>query len=235
MHSHKPWTKTRTLSRRTLIGLGIVSISSICATRIGLVNIQAVPQPPVVHYQMGEWIDLNGSFIELADIEQTSGYAVRISNAQAISPQEYIEQYTVEPSALNMVNDYDGNIAECAVKSLVCLTMDVKNTGSTGQICFAEMFLVAEKRRNEYFLPEVGLFISSEKKYADSGANYASAYFGVKPGTQYTIHMPYIHGSLIGNGWTYHESPYLNPIADKTFSLILSYLPIRMLVDITID
>ena len=114
-----------------------------------------------------------------------------------------------------------------------CLTIDIRNEGSDGQLCFADMYLVPE-RKNEYFMPDVPLFISSEAQYAEAGTTAASAYIGVRPDTEYTIHLPYTHGSLVAGNWVRYDTGYLNPVVDRSFELILSYLPVRRVVDVSV-
>jgi hypothetical protein len=218
------------LSRRAFVGLGSLAALGALTGRVAYVNATAVPEPEVIGHAMGEWVELDGAFIELSDLEQTAGYAMRVSEAQVLSPREYVERYTVTSEV--DVGGYDGDIAACDVSSLVCLTIDIRNDGSQGQLCFADMCLVAGGRKNEDFLPATELFISSEEQYAASGANFASAFFAVRPGTEYTIHMPYTHGSLRGTDWVPYDSVYHNPVNDRAFDMVLSFVPVRHVVSI---
>ena len=224
------------ISRRRLAALGIGAALAAAAgivARVGYVNATAVPVPPVIRYPMGEWVELDGAFVSTSSLEQTEEYALRVTDAQVISPRSYIERYTVVSSPLDETTALEGDITGIDAPSLICLTIDIRNEGSDGQLCFADMYLVPE-RKNEYFMPDVPLFISSEAQYAEAGATAASAYIGVRPGTEYTIHLPYTHGSLVDGNWVHYDTGYLNPVVDRSFELILSYLPVRRVVDVSV-
>lgn len=219
--------------RRGLIAAGAVLGLAAVGARIWRVNAAAVPQPEVVRHAMGEWVDLAGAFVELGDLEQTEGYFVRVSSAEVLSPRSYVERYTVVPEALEMAIDHEGDLGIVETPSLVCLTVDIRNCGSNGQLCYAEMSLVPE-RKNEQFMADPVLFISSERQYAENGATAASAFFGVRPGTEHTVHMPYIHANRRDGEGNLYESPYLNPVVDTDFEMVLSFLPVRHTVDVTV-
>ena len=56
----------------------------------------------------------------------------------------------------------------------------------------------------------------------------------MRPGTEYTIHLPYPPGSLVDGNWVHYDPGYLNPVVDRSFELILSYLPVRRVVDVSV-
>lgn len=85
------------ISRRRFTALGIGASLAAAAgivARVGYVNATAVPVPQVIRYPMGEWVELDGAFISTSSLEQTEGYALRVTDAQVISPRSYIERYT---------------------------------------------------------------------------------------------------------------------------------------------
>lgn len=208
------------LTRRQLIGGACALAVAGVAGRTWFLNATAQAKPATVPHEMGEWAELEGAFIMDRASEQTSGYAVRVSEAEHLSYNEYVERYATDGSEAQEGLD---------AKSLVCLTLDIRNENSNGGLGLATMYLIPA-RKNEFFVPDTELLLASETKLRESGGGLVTG-VSIQPGTEYEIHLAYCRqgGTVEHEGGKVHEA-YFETIADTAFELVLSNLPVRHVV-----
>lgn len=215
--------KSPRISRRGFIVAGAVLSAGIAiGARTWWVNAHAIGQPQTIRHAMGEWVALNGAFSYNLYIEQSQGYSVRISAAELLSYNDYIEKYAVDGSQ---------PIPGLDEKSIVCLTMGMRNDGSDGGLNLATMYLIPQ-RKNEFFLADTTLLASAEKGMRGS-SDAPSAGIQIRSGTEYEIHLGYTHqGGIVSYNGQDVDEAYLNPIADTKMELVLTNLPVRHTVEI---
>lgn len=202
------------MSRRRFVagGLGVVGVAALAA-RIWWVNANAFDYPEV-HYAIGEWVDLDGAFTTYAD-EGTKGYSLRVSEAEIMTRATYVERYAEDPSQV-AATGYDD------VSSILCLTLDMKNTGSDeGGMYIYQMSLIPEGavRAMRY---QLDLWCTSNKNLTDSTATIS-----LLKDSEFTVHIPYIlYGST--------EEAFQQEIDARRFKFIVSNAPTRNIIDIEV-
>lgn len=215
------------LTRRRLIVAGAALAVVGVGARIGYVNATATPQPEVVHHAVGEWVDLDGAFANTAAMDQTEGYFVRVSSVEVMSYNDYLARYAYEEQ--DPVPGLDA-------PSVLCVTFDMRNEGSAGGLYLFGMYAVAATKRNAYLQVESDLYAYSEPRI-DPGTVFLNG-ISIKEGTEYTTHLPYrqfgSNGMVDIDGIQYN-SGFTEALYDTRYELILSYLPVRHVVDIEIE
>ena len=176
---------------------------------------------------MGEWVELDGAFVDSAANDRTKGYFVRISRAELLSYNEYVRLYSkegdLETAVYPVVEGLDA-------KTLVTLTFDIRNDDSDGGLNINEMYLVPA-RKNEFFRADIDLLTASEEKLEVGVVTIYGV--SIRQGTEHTIHLAYGHqGGNATVGGRVVKERWVNPIVDTRFELILSYMPVRHVVDI---
>lgn len=215
------------VTRRGVLGAGAALLVAGVGARIWRVNAEAPVTPEKIRHAMGEWVDLDGAFVDGAAYDRTEGYHVRISQAELLSYNEYVRRYSKEgdpETALYPV------VEGLDAKSLVTLTFDIRNDDSDGCVIINEMYLIPA-RRNEFFRADIDLLTASEEKLVTG----ATSMYGVsiRQGTEHTIHLAYGHqGGDATVGGRVVKERWVTPIVDTRFELILSYMPVRHVVDI---
>ena len=162
----------------------------------------------VVEHEMGEWVELDGAFCDMSR-ENTKGYSMRVSDAQIMSYNEYVEAYANDDS-----QPEDGLDTPC----LAVLTIDIRNEEHVGEggLNLFEMFLIPA-RGNFYYIEDAELFLKSEAKLREAGTN--GWHVSIKEGTEYQIHLPYILNDF--------RNRYTTEMTDREFSYYISNLPVR--------
>lgn len=197
------------------IALVAVLVLVAVVARIVYVNATAIPSYPVVHYSMGEWVDLDGAFHMTSSNENTQGYSVRVSSAEKMSRNEYIERYGTDPSKVIEGLDAD---------SVIAITLDVRNEGnSDGAMLIFETKLIPD-RKNEYFIRDKELWPEKETVLAGTLCMYLS----IQENSEYTTVIPYKTNVIDQDGYSQYE----RDITDTSFELVLSSAPVRKVVDI---
>jgi len=214
------------LSRRSLLGglggLAGLALAGGIGARIAHVNATAPQQMKTVEHPMGEWLDLNGAFIHKSYMEHTEPYAVRISEAELMSYNTYVERYALNREPIEGLDSL----------SIVCLTMDIKNKGgSDGGLSVNEMDLIP-KRLNERFILDMLLFCSTERALQEV-EDIPPYGISIEPNTEYTVHLPYVMdaGTVEYNGQRV-DWAWLQTIPDTEFHLIVSNMPERHVITI---
>jgi len=180
--------------------------------RIYDVNANAV-QLEVQHYDMDEWVELNGAFLDTKDGENTEGYSIKVKNAKLMSYNEFVSKYCEKDEAIEGLDN----------KSVIDLEIEIKNVGNEdGYILILMCKLISEKKN--YYLNTDSVLWSKAEPNVDE---YAVA-FCIKKDTEYTTHIPYTINVT-------DLEQYKKPIEDRNFELILSNSPVRKVVDIQIQ
>ncbi len=204
--------------KRLLKGLGCALLIALVGIRIGWVNDHALSYP-TVHHAMGDWIELNGAFLYERTSENTVDYSIRLSNAELLSYNEYIELYGEDASKL-MPDDGRRDI-----KSILCLTVDLSNHGEDGQ------FFIGEAK----VLPvgNIKALSLDRKLWMESNKNIdeAQMFLSVYPNTEFTLHIPYIAGDVLYDDG---DNRYASALTNNSFSFVVSAAPIRHIIDISL-
>lgn len=197
------------MSRRRVglvAGLMLLAASVAIGVRIWWVN-ASLPSIPLEYYQTGEWVPLEGAFQNDASSEQTSGYSLMVESAEVVTYDEYLERHGVTASGTH-------GTARCVVD----VTLRIRNDGTEqGGINVFQMVLVPE-RGNEYLICDV---MSEDALWPQVEPN-ADSSASIRPGTEYVTHIPYVF-----NGG---EEVYDREVTDRSFTLLLSRMPVRKMV-----
>lgn len=194
--------------RRVGIAVGILALVAVVAVgaRIWWVNAN-LPSIPQEHYQMGEWVALDGAFQNSASLEQTSGYSLMVESVEVVTYDEYLERHGAVPTGTH------GN-ARCVVD----VALRIKNEGTEqGGINVFQMVLTPE-RGDEYLICDV---MSEEALWPQEEPN-ADSSVSIRPGTEYVTHIPYVF-----NGG---EEVYGREVTDRNFTLLVSRMPVRKMI-----
>ena len=205
------------LTRRQLIGAAGALVIAGLMTQIWHVNEAAPEKPEVVRHEMGEWVELNGAFLMDRASENTDGYAVRVSSAELLSYNEYIERYATDGSEqIDGLNDL----------SLVCLTIDLRNEDSAGGLGIGGMYLVPASK-NEFFVADGDLLLASETKLRESGATLVTG-ISIRSGTEYEMRLAFHRqgGTVEVDGKKLNEA-YFEAVGAGEYDLLLTNLPVR--------
>lgn len=201
------------MNKKMMVLVGVVFVS------IGLVGIRvwqlntSAPTILTEHYEMGEWVDLNGAFLKSSS-EYTNGYSIKVNEAQLCSYNEYIENYGLDSGLA--VEGLDE-------KSIIDLEVEIKNRGNRkGGVLIFECKLVPE-RKNEYFIRDNELWSQLEPKMKD---NFLMR---LVEDSDYTTHIPYKVNLIDDN-----LGQYKKPINDTSFELVVSNSPVRKVVEINL-
>lgn len=214
---------TRTTTRRRLIGGACAFVLAAIGARTWHINANAQEKPQVISHKMGEWVELDGAFLMDRADEQTEGYAVRVTEAEHLSYNEYIECYATDGSQ---------PIEGLDAQSLVCLTLQIRNEQSSGGLGIAMMYLVPD-RKNEFLVVDSDLLLAAETKLRESGANLVTG-VSIRPGSEYEVRLAYHRqGGTTQLGDREVNEAYLETIRDDSFELVLSNLPARHVVRVT--
>ena len=229
--------------RKLIIGIAVIILCVVMGIRIWWVNYTA-PYIPSVHHQMNEWVDLDGAFMAQAK-ENTQGYSIRIRDAELLSYNEFIEKYGIDTTDtkkeeqdrtdsradsifLEMYGTDESDTKDeeqDQVKSIVCLTMDIKNVGNTdGRFHLENAYLISTNDRSEYLSKDTRLLWLSVPGL-QANRNPAMD-LNIEPDTEFTVAMPYICKAII---------PYIKQVTGDTFELIVSRVPIEHIIDISLD
>lgn len=192
-------------------GLVLLAVAVAIGVRIWWVNAN-LPSIPLEYYQMGEWVPLEGAFQNGASSEQTSGYSLMVESAEVVTYDEYLERHGAEPTG-----------SRGDVRCVVDVTLHIRNEGAEqGGINVFQMVLTPE-RGNEYLICDV----MSEKALWPQVEPNADSSVSIRPGTEYVTHIPYVF-----NGG---EEVYGREVADRTFTLLASRMPVRKMIFVTAE
>lgn len=211
----------RRLPRAVRVALALVAAVLVAtwAVRVWYVNAYPPEKPvPVEHYAMGEWVDLDGTYL-FADYQSPQGYSVRVNKAELLTPREYLERYGAE--GYEPVDDDEG-------KSVVSLEVEIEHVGDgeVGLVLF-EQRLIPE-RKNVALHYDMDLWGEAEPALKGE-----PGIFALRPDSTYVAHIPFTFIATPDLMESYEESPRLE-IADAAFEYLLSNEPVKKVVDIVL-
>ena len=205
---------SRASSRVRYAILGIIALFVVVSVtaRIWWVNV-SLPRIPLEYYNEGEWVALEGAF-QSDSSEQTQGYSLMVEDAEVMTYDEYLKRQGGGPQEPSSFGD-----ARCVVD----VSVRIKNDGGEeGGIYVFQMVLVPE-RANEYLICDVmgsNALWPQVQEGASSGVR-------VRPGTEFLTHIPYVF-----NGG---EEVYGREVEDRTFTLLVSRMPVRKMIVVTAE
>jgi len=199
---------------RAVVTILCLTVASFVAFRIYYVNATAIQLPPVEKHSMNEWVDLNGAFLNSRS-ENTQGYSMRVTKAELLSYNEYIEKYGLDKG--NKIEGLDE-------PSLICLEIEVKNDGNEDGVIFIFECKLIPERKNTYFIPSTDLWAESEKNMTDGNVRILKT----AKDSEYTVHVPYKVNIKDPEGYT----EYKKPMKDTSFELVVSNSPVRKIIEI---
>ena len=169
-----------------------------------------LPRIPEETYETGEWVPLEGAFQDSTSSEDTSDYSIKVVSAEVMTRNEYLEKY-----GGTTLDDRDG--ARCVVD----VTLVIRNDGTEQGGLNVFQMVLTPARGNEYLICDV---MNEEALWpqVESGADTTVS---IKPGTEYEVHIPYVF-----NGG---EEVYEREVNDRDFTLLLSRMPVRKMVNVS--
>lgn len=184
------------------------------------------PTYPRVDHSMGEDIELDGAFAEFA-YENTDGYSIAVTNAERMSPREYLDRYARGPSVPE--NPYDSTDEEAKV--LIVLDIEIRNDKKSsedrGYLDSIGWSLIPEEKKERWLRVDSSLFGLSVPQI--EGAFQLS----VKPGTEYTVHVPFstsIYDEFPASAGMGHK-----PLLDSgSYDFFVTNVPTRHVVTIDV-
>lgn len=179
------------------------------AIRIYTVNAEALSIPNVTH-QIGDKVELDGSFIEAAK-EKTQGYALKVNDARLISYDEYLAEHGIEQSESVSYEN----------KSIVELEVTFYNAGNDDGFLDVMGYKLIPERGDEYFVIDSALW-----RLVEDNAPSDVAAMTLIPDSEYTTCIPFVRN-------TSAELAYSSDIDDTNWDLYISNAPVKNIVAIT--
>lgn len=205
-------SKTRRCAIIISILLLVVAVLLI-AFRVYSVNSKVI-KITTEHYQMGEWVDLGGTILSNRESENPEGYSVRVNSVDVISYDDYIQKHGLNKEKA---------VANLDEKSVIDLELEIRNIGNdAGALPLMNMILIPA-RNNTYFIWNDKLWAENEPNSKDS------IVLATRKDSEYVTHIPYTR-NIFDDDFT----AFKKPIDDKEFSLVLSNMPTRKVIDIKV-
>lgn len=182
--------------------------------RILWVNLHAAAFPQNV-FSLGQWVPLEGDFF-YTSLENTDGYFVRVSSAEAMTYEEFLERFE-KPL------DYLG---EESRHNVIVLKVDFKNQDNTqGGVLIRDLNLV-NSARSQYFNPSVNYMAIANPDFDP----YTEG-IKIQPGTEASLFFVYDTVSRAD------KVTYLEQQAGKeslTMFLNVSLYPVHKMVEMEV-
>lgn len=205
----------KVIKRRLVMMALIVVAVVVWAGGVVWVNTHVV-RYPTEWYAMGESVHLDGAFQDNYYSERTEGYSVIVSEAEIMTPQEYLDRFAVHGQwTASSYRD---------IQSLVVLKMTIENASnsSEGYVDLIGLTLAAQNCQAVYQV-DTELWSNGEKNVEPQQVGVS-----VRPHTTYTTYVPF--SASIADA----EGPYDIAVVDNDFDLHLSSGPVRNMVRITV-
>ena len=202
---------------KVLAALIFLALVVLVALRIWVVNAQTVTYPER-HYQVGETVDLSGTFYDAYEGEGDAnhGYSVRVDGVEALSPNEFIAKYA---------SDDKSPVADGDVKSIVNVTCTFANKGNTDGGLWIFKYLIVPSSMNSAWSYDAELWERAYPFMADQIS------FSLEEGTTFTMQMPFYLEKRADYFSSYDETGRV-PVVDDSYQLLLSNAPERIWVDL---
>jgi len=198
-----------TRMRRVLIAVAAAAVAIAVGVRIWWVN-ATFPWIPHEYYEQGEWVALEGCFHYDADSEPTQDYSVKVERVTVMTYDEYMSAYGENPEEIGKHGDQ---------RSVVCVDLVIRNDGDEkGGFLLIEA-LLTPGRGNECLQLDMFSDISLWPHHSGIAAD---------PRTERLVHVPYVINAP-------DDGAYANPIEDREFTLLVSQMPVRKMIRITVE
>ncbi|WP_165050359.1 MULTISPECIES: hypothetical protein [unclassified Adlercreutzia] len=209
--------RERSLAAKVACAVVMAILTAAYGVRVWYVNAYPFEQPaPVEHYGMGEWVDLDGTYL-IAPYQSPEDYEVKVDKAELMSPREYVERYGAKGAELPPEGE-EGTVVSLEVE------ISHKGDGEVGIVLF-EQRLIPERRNIAYrYDPE--LWWEAEPALRDTPGMFA-----LRPGSTYVAHVPFSFPGYPDYFVAYDDAKRPE-ITDTSFELLLSNLPVQTVVDI---
>lgn len=213
------------------VALIAVLVIAFCA-RVAFVNADA-QHLEVQTYEIGEKVDLDGSFLEYAT-ENTAGYSIRVTGARIMSSREYAEAYgvvaDVDDKLMSISQALGAGDSEGAPaldeKTEVVLDVEVANTDNDdGYLMALSWRLIPEKTRDAAFQPDFDLWGLANPAMGEQIG------FTIRSGSSMSLHIPFkrdiVRPPLKSNGYS-----YIAVVQSESYYFQVSNVPVRRVVDL---
>ena len=128
--------RAKVSSKKIICIILAIALTLFCAYRIWYVNSKAY-QFSLEVYSVGEWVSMDGNYFN-SDAEKTDGYSVRVSSAEVLTYEQFMERFGKDTDYLAEASQYD----------VVLLKIDFKNDSDStdGGVYVMEYNLFTETR-----------------------------------------------------------------------------------------
>lgn len=166
-------------------------------------------------FQQGEWVPLEGDFFYSSE-EHTEGYSVRVSRAEALPYEKFMERFGKPVDYLGEESRYD----------VILLKVDFKNDGNTQGGIFIRDFNLKNEARSEYFNPSTDYMVIGNPEFEPSTEGIR-----VQPGTEASLY--FVYDTLArADRVTYLEEQRTKD--SLTMLLNVSLYPVNKMIEVTI-
>jgi len=201
--------------KKRLAIIGCIVVLFLVAARIVYINATASNYKNET-YQMGEWIALDGAFIQKSG-ENTDGYFVKVNDAKLLSYNEYIELYGIDKR--DKVDGLDK-------KTVVSLEVSIRNEDNQDGYLNIFSFDLIPESKNNYLIRDADLWSTSEDNIS-SGEGELNTALGLVENSEYTTRIPY----AINDGTENYER-HQEELAQTEYEWVISNAPVRKVVKI---
>ena len=192
-----------------VVAIAAAAVAVAIGVRIWWVN-ETLPKIPLEYYEEGEWVALEGCFHYNSSSEPTQDYSVRVEGVSVMTYDEYMSAYGDRPEEIGRHGDQ---------RSIVCVDLRIRNDGDEQGGFLLIAALLTPARGNEYL--QIDIF--SEVSLWPYNAGISTA-----PHTERLVHVPYVVNAL-------DDEAYANPIEDREFTLLVSQMPVRKMIHMTVE
>lgn len=200
--------------KKCVVCLVAVFLMIVLAVQIVSVNAAAYSFQEQV-FPLGEWVPLEGDFFYSSQ-EHTEGYFVRVSSAEVMTYEEFVERF-------HKPFDYFG---EDSRHDVVVLKVDFKNDGNTQGGVYIRDFNLKNEFRSQYFNTS-GHYMA----IANPGIDPAAEGIRIRPGTEASLFL--VYDTLArADRVTYLEEHKDDDIL--TFLLNISLYPVNKMIQIEV-
>lgn len=206
-------------NRRLILCCVFALAAFLMAARICWVNI-TLPKIPLEHFDMGEWVELDGSF-QMSSGEGTREYALMVESANVMTYGEYLAAYGGDARRESSGNN----------RCVLDLALRIKRSGSpesvesdqsdTGGYINIFQTVLVPSSSNKYLICDV----VGGKALWPQVQQGAGMQIHIRPGTEYLAHIPYVLNTA---------EPYEEEIVEREFTLLASRMPVRKMIRVSV-
>lgn len=176
---------------------------------------------PEERYGIGERVSFDGAFAGY-DYEETDGYALTVTNAEVMTPREFVQAYGVDPNA--SLDD----ISRPDEESLVVLTLYMENAGNEeGYMSSINWRLVSpDDPSAEYYCARNVWFFAHP-------VMESQPCFEIRPDSEFVVYVPFCKTAQQGYLEVYDDQ--LKARVDEcNFEFIFTNVPVRKMVEFSV-